>query len=630
MDALTKAVSKLNLKLPQGFRIEASKTEHMDGKMFIGGLSRNTSKEALFDYLSQYGEIIDFTIKTHPETGVSRGFGFVLFKDKAAVEKVLQVKEHQVEGRKFELRKAQAMELKFPPRKVFVGGVNPKMPEDKIRQYFGTFGAIEHIELPVCPKTNERRSFCFITYTDEVPVRKLLETRFHLLGSRPCEVKIAVVNEIPKMPLRRGRDVLFPKLDNASGGVEPPTKPNAPGAGGVNQSVCGACGVDPNAHGACGVDPNAHGACGVDPNAHGACGVDPNAGGAVRVDSNAYGAVKVDQNASGAIAVDPNAGGAVRVDSNAYGAVKVDHNASGAIAVDPNACGAVRVDSNTYGAVKVDQNASGAIAVDPNACGAIRVNPNVYGAVRVDQNASGAITVDPNACGAIRVNTNVYGAVRVDQNASGAIAVDPNACGAIRVNPNVYGAVAVNPNVYGAVRVDQNASGAIAVDPNACGAIRVNPNVYGAVAVNPNVYGAVAVNPNVYGAVAVNPNVYGAVAVDPNVYGAVAVNPNVYGDFRVNRGVYRASGDVGNPTMVLAPVHISPCNQGCNYSDQAYGPFYNAYSNQPIFNSYNGGEHFVGCDYGTQPIGTALANYNVQLNQVPVFSTGYQGIYQPF
>nr|KAF6320598.1 hypothetical protein mPipKuh1_008592 [Pipistrellus kuhlii] len=151
MDALAKAISKLNLKLPEGFRIEASKTEHIAGKMFMGGLSRNTSKEALFDYLSQYGKIINFTIKTHPETGVSRGFGFVLFEDKEAVEKVLQVKEHQVEGRKFDLRKA--MELKFPPRKVFVGGVNPKTSEGNISQYFGTFGAIE---LPVYLKTNER------------------------------------------------------------------------------------------------------------------------------------------------------------------------------------------------------------------------------------------------------------------------------------------------------------------------------------------------------------------------------------------------------------------------------------------------------------------------------------------
>ena len=60
--------------------------------MFIGGLSHKSSKEALFEYLSQYGEIIHFTIKTHSETGVSRGFRFVLFKDSAAIDKVLQVK----------------------------------------------------------------------------------------------------------------------------------------------------------------------------------------------------------------------------------------------------------------------------------------------------------------------------------------------------------------------------------------------------------------------------------------------------------------------------------------------------------------------------------------------------------
>lgn len=32
-------------------------------------------------------------------------------------------------------------------------------------------------------KTNERRGFCFITYTDEEPVKKLLESRYHQIGS---------------------------------------------------------------------------------------------------------------------------------------------------------------------------------------------------------------------------------------------------------------------------------------------------------------------------------------------------------------------------------------------------------------------------------------------------------------
>ena len=46
------------------------------------------------------------------------------------------------------------MELKFAVKKVSVGGVNPKLFEEKSREYFGTFGLVDNIELPVCLRTN--------------------------------------------------------------------------------------------------------------------------------------------------------------------------------------------------------------------------------------------------------------------------------------------------------------------------------------------------------------------------------------------------------------------------------------------------------------------------------------------
>ncbi|XP_058533268.1 heterogeneous nuclear ribonucleoprotein A/B isoform X2 [Ochotona princeps] len=179
----------------EGDQINASKNEEDAGKMFVGGLSWDTSKKDLKDYFTKFGEVVDCTIKMDPNTGRSRGFGFILFKDAASVEKVLDQKEHRLDGRVIDPKKAMAMK-KDPVKKIFVGGLNPEATEEKIREYFGEFGEIEAIELPMDPKSNKRRGFVFITFKEEDPVKKVLEKKFHTISGSKCEIKVAQPKEV--------------------------------------------------------------------------------------------------------------------------------------------------------------------------------------------------------------------------------------------------------------------------------------------------------------------------------------------------------------------------------------------------------------------------------------------------
>lgn len=51
-------------------------------------------------------------------------------------------KEHKLNGKVIDPKRAKAMKTKEPVKKIFVGGLSPDTPEEKIREYFGAFGEV--------------------------------------------------------------------------------------------------------------------------------------------------------------------------------------------------------------------------------------------------------------------------------------------------------------------------------------------------------------------------------------------------------------------------------------------------------------------------------------------------------
>jgi RNA recognition motif-containing protein len=72
----------------------------MPTKLFIGGLSYDTTEDGLRDAFKKHGDIESVRILTDRETGRSRGFGFIEFADKqAATDAVSSMNGAELDGR---------------------------------------------------------------------------------------------------------------------------------------------------------------------------------------------------------------------------------------------------------------------------------------------------------------------------------------------------------------------------------------------------------------------------------------------------------------------------------------------------------------------------------------------------
>lgn len=54
----------------------------------------------------------------------------------------MELKEHKLDGKLIDPKRAKALKGKEPPKKVFVGGLSPDTSEEQIKEYFGAFGEV--------------------------------------------------------------------------------------------------------------------------------------------------------------------------------------------------------------------------------------------------------------------------------------------------------------------------------------------------------------------------------------------------------------------------------------------------------------------------------------------------------
>ncbi|VDK24147.1 unnamed protein product, partial [Anisakis simplex] len=166
--------------------------------MFIGGLTISTSDEALKEFYSQWGELLDCIVMRDPTTKRSRGFGFVTYSKQSEVDAAMASRPHVIDGKTVDPKRAvprelsQKSEANMSSKRLYVSGVREEHTQEVFNEYFSKYGTVVKIDIIADKTTGKPRGFAFVTFDDYDSVDKCVLVKSHNIGNSRCDVKKAL------------------------------------------------------------------------------------------------------------------------------------------------------------------------------------------------------------------------------------------------------------------------------------------------------------------------------------------------------------------------------------------------------------------------------------------------------
>jgi RNA-binding protein Musashi len=201
-------------------------TANLDAdKIFVGGLSWQTTEDSLRYHFEQYGPVLSVEVMKDRATGDPRGFAFVVFTKEETVDLVMAEGRHEINHKVVDVKRAQARGIAPPSihesrrpevaevspetlqNKIFIGGLPPHVDREELKRIFSQFGAVADAIIMMDQAQQRSRGFGFITYENGTGgAHKALAAQPVNVHGRLTEVKLATPkgDQTPRKPAAMG------------------------------------------------------------------------------------------------------------------------------------------------------------------------------------------------------------------------------------------------------------------------------------------------------------------------------------------------------------------------------------------------------------------------------------------
>ncbi|CAK4120689.1 unnamed protein product [Aphanomyces euteiches] len=216
-------------------------------KLFVRGLSWDTTTPSLQDYFAKFGKIEECTVIMDRNTGKSKGFGFVTYEDMESADRALQAQPHEIDGRKCQCNLAAMPETSSsssssssgkhsksqhhnhnggstthappqpagpppqppipqgpspqsyvdgPPgdeseRKLFVRGLDYNTHTDTVTAEFKKYGDLDEVTIAKDRQTGKSKGFAFIVFRHQASAKRALAQPQKVIDGRTIHCNLA-------------------------------------------------------------------------------------------------------------------------------------------------------------------------------------------------------------------------------------------------------------------------------------------------------------------------------------------------------------------------------------------------------------------------------------------------------